>query len=83
VKAPPGASRTRYLILGLAFVGLSLNYLDRANLSVGLLLDLYDGSYLPSFAVAGAVAVIGALTYAFVVGRAEPLPVLDRKPANR
>lgn len=36
VKAPPGASRTRYLILGLAFVGLSLNYLDRANLSVAL-----------------------------------------------
>lgn len=36
VKAPPGASRTRYLILALAFVGLSLNYLDRANLSVAL-----------------------------------------------
>jgi heme A synthase len=36
VKAPPGASRTRYLILGLAVVGLSLNYLDRANLSVAL-----------------------------------------------
>jgi MFS transporter, ACS family, D-galactonate transporter len=48
----------------------------------GLLLDLYDGSYLPSFAVAGVVAVVGALTYAFVVGRAEPLPALDRTPAS-
>ncbi|WP_202873952.1 MFS transporter [Kribbella speibonae] len=43
----------------------------------GLLLDIYHGSYLPSFAVAGVVAVIGALTYAFVVGKAEPLPVRD------
>ncbi|WP_337759837.1 MFS transporter [Kribbella shirazensis] len=43
----------------------------------GLLLDMYDGSYLPSFAVAGVVAVIGALTYALVVGKAEPLPVRD------
>jgi MFS transporter, ACS family, D-galactonate transporter len=36
LKAPPGPTRTRYLILGLPFVGLSLNYLDRANLSVAL-----------------------------------------------
>ncbi|MGW7686361.1 hypothetical protein ACWGID_36795 [Kribbella sp. NPDC054772] len=43
----------------------------------GLLLDRYHGSYVPSFAVAGAVAVVGALTYAFVVGKAEPLPVRD------
>jgi ACS family D-galactonate transporter-like MFS transporter len=48
----------------------------------GLLLDLYDGSYLPAFVLAGAVAVVGALTYAFVVGRAEPPPVLDRTPAT-
>jgi ACS family D-galactonate transporter-like MFS transporter len=48
----------------------------------GLLLDLYDGSYLPAFLLAGAVAVVGALTYAVVVGRAEPLPVLDRTPAT-
>ncbi|MCU1660827.1 MAG: transporter, partial [Pseudonocardia sp.] len=35
-KAPTGASRIRYRILTLAFLGLSLNYLDRANLSVAL-----------------------------------------------
>lgn len=35
-KAAPGASRVRYRILALAFLGLSLNYLDRANLSVAL-----------------------------------------------
>jgi ACS family glucarate transporter-like MFS transporter len=43
----------------------------------GLLLDIYHGSYLPSFALAGAVAVVGALTYGLVVGKAEPLPVRD------
>jgi ACS family D-galactonate transporter-like MFS transporter len=46
----------------------------------GLLLDLNDGSYGPSFAVAAGVAVVGALTYAFVVGKAEPLPV--RRPQD-
>jgi ACS family glucarate transporter-like MFS transporter len=35
-KAPPGASKVRYLILGLCFLGLTMNYLDRANLSVAL-----------------------------------------------
>jgi ACS family D-galactonate transporter-like MFS transporter len=45
----------------------------------GWLLDIYDGSYLPAFLMAGAVAVVGALTYAFVVGRAEPLPPLTRR----
>lgn len=35
-KAPPGASRTRYIILALCFAGLVINYLDRANMSVAL-----------------------------------------------
>ena len=35
-KPPVGASRARYLILWVAFAGLTLNYLDRANLSVAL-----------------------------------------------
>jgi hypothetical protein len=39
------------------------------------------GSYLPSFA--GAVAVVGASAYGFVVGRAETLAALDRTPAKR
>ncbi|WP_232662463.1 MFS transporter [Pseudonocardia sp. TRM90224] len=46
---------------------------------MGLLLDLYSGDYLPSFLLAAIVSVIGALTYAFVVGRAEPLPPLPRR----
>lgn len=45
----------------------------------GLLLDIYDGSYLPAFLLAGAVAVVGALTYAFIVGRAEPLTPLPSR----
>ena len=31
-----GASNVRYRILGLCFLGLVMNYLDRANLSVAL-----------------------------------------------
>ncbi|MCO4317165.1 MFS transporter [Phyllobacterium sp. 21LDTY02-6] len=42
----------------------------------GFLLDMFSGNYVPSFAMAAGVAVIGAFNYAFVVGRAEPLPVL-------
>ena len=46
---------------------------------IGLLLDIYEGSYLPAFLLAAIVAVVGALTYAFVVGKAEPLPPLPRR----
>jgi MFS family permease len=35
-KAPAGASKVRYIVLGLCFLGLTMNYLDRANLSVAL-----------------------------------------------
>lgn len=43
---------------------------------MGWLLDVDNGNYSPSFAVAGVVALVGAATYAFIVGRAEPLPIL-------
>jgi MFS transporter, ACS family, D-galactonate transporter len=39
----------------------------------GELLDRFAGSYTPAFAVAACVAVVGAFSYAFIVGRAEPL----------
>ncbi|MBN9138347.1 MAG: MFS transporter, partial [Phyllobacterium sp.] len=42
----------------------------------GALLDRFHGNYTPSFAMAALMALVGAFTYAFVVGRAEPLPVL-------
>lgn len=45
----------------------------------GYLLDLFSGNYVPSFALAAGVAVIGAFNYAFIVGRAEPLPVLPAR----
>jgi MFS transporter, ACS family, D-galactonate transporter len=41
----------------------------------GALLDRFNGSYVPAFALAACVAVVGACSYAFIVGRAEPLPV--------
>jgi ACS family D-galactonate transporter-like MFS transporter len=44
----------------------------------GALLDRFNGSYAPAFAVAACVAVVGACSYAFIVGRAEPLPVRPR-----
>jgi ACS family D-galactonate transporter-like MFS transporter len=42
----------------------------------GALLDYSGGSYTPAFALAAGIAVLGACSYAFIVGRAEPLPVL-------
>jgi ACS family glucarate transporter-like MFS transporter len=42
----------------------------------GFLLDQFGGSYTPSFLMAAIMAVVGAFSYAFIVGRAEPLPVL-------
>ena len=36
VKAPAGATRYRWLVVWLVFIGLSINYLDRASLSVAL-----------------------------------------------
>ena len=42
----------------------------------GALLDRFHGNYTPSFAMAAFMALVGAFTYAFVAGRAEPLPVL-------
>lgn len=40
-------------------------------------------SYLPSFLMAAIVAVVGALTYAFVVGKAEPRPALPDRISRR
>jgi MFS transporter, ACS family, D-galactonate transporter len=42
----------------------------------GWLLDMFGGSYTPSFLMAAVMALVGAFSYAFVVGRAEPLPAL-------
>ena len=35
-KAPSGATRFRYFILFMCFIGIAINYLDRANMSVAL-----------------------------------------------
>ncbi|WP_337268379.1 MFS transporter [Oryzifoliimicrobium ureilyticus] len=43
----------------------------------GFLLDKFNGSYTPAFIMAACAALVGALSYAFIVGRAEPLPVLQ------
>ncbi|WP_425838020.1 MFS transporter [Streptomyces fractus] len=41
----------------------------------GFLLAASGGSYLVPLLVSGALSVVGALTYAFVIKRVEPLPV--------
>jgi sugar phosphate permease len=35
-SAPSGATKVRFIIVGLCFIGLVMNYIDRANLSVAL-----------------------------------------------
>lgn len=45
----------------------------------GYLLDMFGGSYTPAFLMAAIMAVVGAFSYAFIVGRAEPLPVLPSR----
>lgn len=49
----------------------------------GALLDVYDGNYTAGFAVASVVAVLGAATYAFIVGPAERLPLLRGADVKR
>ena len=41
----------------------------------GFLLDMFHGDYTPAFALAAGFAVLGAFSYAFIVGKAEPLPL--------
>lgn len=40
----------------------------------GFLLDRFQGDYTPAFALAAGFSVLGAFSYAFIVGKAEPLP---------
>jgi len=46
----------------------------------GAVLDYSGGSYTPAFAIAAGVAILGAFSYAFIVGPAKPLPPL---PASK
>jgi len=42
----------------------------------GVMLDITKGSFLIPLGVAGGLCVVGALSYLFIVGKVEPLPVL-------
>ncbi|CAB3964903.1 MFS transporter [Burkholderia cenocepacia] len=48
----------------------------------GVMLSITKGSFVVPLAVAGALCVVGALSYLFIVGKVEPLPPL-RAAANR
>ncbi|NIE59148.1 MULTISPECIES: MFS transporter [unclassified Burkholderia] len=48
----------------------------------GVMLSITKGSFVVPLAVAGALCVVGALSYLFIVGTVEPLPPL-RGAANR
>ncbi|HGO6124301.1 TPA: MFS transporter [Burkholderia cepacia] len=48
----------------------------------GVMLSITKGSFVVPLAVAGALCVVGALSYLFIVGKVEPLPPL-RGGANR
>ena len=45
----------------------------------GVMLVLTKGSFLVPLAVAGGLCVVGALSYLFIVGKVEPLPLLPRR----
>ena len=45
----------------------------------GVMLTLTKGSFLIPLAAAGALCVVGALSYLFVVGKVEPLPPLQAR----
>jgi sugar phosphate permease len=49
----------------------------------GVMLVITKGSFLIPLSVAGGLCLVGALSYLFLVGRVEPLPVLKMGPALR
>ncbi|HDY4422120.1 TPA: MFS transporter, partial [Burkholderia multivorans] len=49
----------------------------------GVMLSLTKGSFVVPLAVAGALCVVGALSYLFIVGKVEPLPVPRDRAAAR
>lgn len=49
----------------------------------GVMLSITKGSFAVPLAVAGALCIVGALSYLFVVGKVEPLPVLRGNAGSR
>ena len=49
----------------------------------GVMLSITKGSFAVPLAVAGALCIVGALSYLFIVGKVEPLPVLRGKAGTR
>ncbi|MBR8299497.1 MFS transporter [Burkholderia dolosa] len=49
----------------------------------GVMLAITKGSFVVPLAVAGALCVVGALSYLFVVGKIEPLPALRDRAGRR
>ncbi|NTZ87281.1 MFS transporter, partial [Burkholderia metallica] len=49
----------------------------------GVMLSITKGSFVVPLAVAGALCVVGALSYLFIVGKVEPLPPLPRGSSGR
>ncbi|KAJ9430225.1 MULTISPECIES: MFS transporter [Enterobacterales] len=48
----------------------------------GLMLSLSHGSFVVPLLVAGGICVLGALTFMFVLGKLEPLPISPKPDAN-
>ncbi|KVN29557.1 MFS transporter [Burkholderia pyrrocinia] len=49
----------------------------------GVMLSITKGSFAVPLAVAGALCIVGALSYLFVVGKVEPLPALRGHAGHR
>ena len=77
--ARASSSRMRWLMLFMAFLATAINYVDRANLAVAI--PYVQGEYGLSPAASGAL--LGALSYLFVVGEIAPLPALPNSSGSR
>jgi ACS family D-galactonate transporter-like MFS transporter len=51
--------------------------------TTGALIGIFGGSYVAALVLSGALSIVGALSYLFIVGRVEPLPIPDQaEPAT-
>jgi ACS family D-galactonate transporter-like MFS transporter len=51
--------------------------------TTGALIGLFGGSYVAALVLSGALSIVGALAYLFVVGKIEPLPMPEQaEPAT-
>jgi hypothetical protein len=89
-QAKQPRTKVRRSIVALCSLGLTINYIDRANLSVALpqvasiggiqnlasnLAGVLGATTTAALVLSGAFSIMGAMSYLFIVERIEPLPL--------